>query len=149
MSYKEKSIATSLVILVYIWGSYLIDLIALKDQGALTVDAVNALLLAVVIKTVILEVFLQAVVAIIDHKDANSIDDERDKLIRLKSNNHAYLLLSIGVFFAVSNTVFPFEVVSFKQLTNDYNVIHIIMLFALIAEFIRLSSTLYYYRRGF
>lgn len=149
MSYKEKSIAASLVILIYIWGNYLVEIITLEGQDVLTIEAVNGLLFAVVIKTIVLEIFLQTVVAIIDHKNASAIDDERDKLIRLKSAVNAYWILSIGIPIAVFHTIVPSGVLSFEVLGNDYAVVHIIMFCAVLAEIIRLSSKLYFYHRGF
>jgi DNA integrity scanning protein DisA with diadenylate cyclase activity len=158
MSYKERSTWISLAILVYIWFDYFAQLFSLQNAEQLTVEAVNSLLLAVVVKTIILEIVLQIVLAVIDHKDANYAEDERDKLISLHGSRNAYTILSVGVLFIVFHTVFPtLSAISMMpthalttiSLPNEYKVMHIVIVFALIAEIAKFSTQLFFYRRGF
>lgn len=158
MSYKERSTWISLAILVYIWLEYFSDIFSLQSAGQLTVEAVNSLLLTVVVKTIILEIILQIVLAIIDHKDANYAADERDNLINLHGSRNGYAILSLGAFMIVFHTVFPsiatmtflpslpFESLS---LPNEYNIMHLVIIFALIAEVVKFCTQLFFYRRGF
>jgi len=152
MSYKERSIWVSLVALVYIWFNYFGEINTLHLAQQLTVDAVNDLLFDVVILTIFLEIVLQIIIVIIDNKDANYNEDERDKLITLHGSRYAYGLLSVGVFLAVFYTVFPTlssYVFPTIDLPNAYKVMHLIIIFALAAEIVKFSTQIYYYRRGF
>jgi len=152
MSYKERSIWVSLAILVYIWLNYFTDLVSLHITNTMTVDAVNGLLMTTVIQTIVLEIALQIVLAIIDHKDASSPEDERDKLITLHGSRAAYCILSVGVFLAIFYIVFPTlstYIFPTIELSNTYKVMHLIILFAVIAEITKFSTQIFYYRRGF
>ena len=152
MSYKERSIWVSLLILIYIWGNYFTELSILHFAQQLTVETVNNLLLDVVILTIILEIVLQIIIAIIDHKDANYNEDERDKLITLHGSRNAYAMISVGVFLTVFYTVFPtLSTYLFPTLNlpNAYIVMHLIIAFALASEIIKFSTQIFYYRRGF
>ena len=152
MSYKERSIWVSLGILVYIWFNYFTNIFALNNLQELTIEKVNGLLLDVVIITIVLEIILQITIAIIDNKDANYSEDERDKLISLHGCKYAYFILSTGVFLAVFYTVFPtLATYVFPSITlpNGYMVMHLIIVYALIAEITNLATKIFYYRRGF
>lgn len=152
MSYKERSIWASLIVLVYIWFNYFAELFALNSMNKLSVEGVNDLLLDVVIITIVLEIAVQIIVAIIDNKDANYDEDERDKIIALHGNNYAYNILFVGVFLAVFYTVIPtladylFPSIA---LPNNYMVMHLIIIFALAAEIVSSVTKIVRYRRGF
>jgi hypothetical protein len=158
MSYKERSTWISLAILIYIWFEYFSELFSLHFAGNLTIENVNGLLLAVVIKTIVLEVILQIVLAIIDNKDANYSADERDTLITLHGSRYAYAILSVGALLTVLYTVFPtlstFIIFPSKELISialpdEYKLMHLIIIFALMAEIAKFSTQIFYYRRGF
>tara|TARA_B100000767_G_C19414156_1_gene389204 strand:- start:41 stop:511 length:471 start_codon:yes stop_codon:yes gene_type:complete len=152
MSYKERSIWLSLGVLVSLWFNYFYALNELHVMQKLTVEAVNDLLFNVVIFTIILEVMLQIVTAVINNKEANYSADERDQLISLHASRNAYSLLSIGVFLAVFYTVFPTlssYVFPTMNLPNAYKVMHLIIIFALISEILKFTTQIFYYRRGF
>lgn len=158
MSYKERSTWISLAILIYIWLEYFLELFSLHAASQLTVETVNSLLLAVVMKTIVLEILLQITLAIIDNKDANYSADERDILINLRGSRYAYGILSVGALLTVLYTVFPTlstlaifpskELLSI-DLPNEYKVMHFIIIFALVAEIAKFSTQLFFYRRGF
>ena len=157
MSYKERSTWISLAILIYIWLEYFSELFALYNANQLNVDAVNGLLLTVVIKTIVLEIVLQIILAIIDNKDANYSADERDILISLRGSQYAYGILSVGAFLAVFYTIFPtltiFTLIPIKELVlialpNEYKLMHLIIVFALMAEITKFATQLFFYRRG-
>ncbi|MDO6445749.1 hypothetical protein Q4493_08190 [Colwellia sp. 1_MG-2023] len=158
MSYKERSTWISLAILIYIWLEYFLALFSLNANSQLTVETVNSLLLAVVIKTIVLEILLQITIAIIDNKDADYSADERDILISLRGSRYAYGILSVGALLTVLYTVFPtlstLAIFPSKELLaidlpNEYKVMHFIIIFALVAEIAKFSTQLFFYRRGF
>lgn len=152
MSYKEKTIWLSLVILVFTWGYYWLTLAELAQHQSLNQLIIKDLLKSVILLTILLEVVLHIILAIINHKDANTGDDERDKLISLRSTQHAYIILSIGIAIAVFYTIAP-ALNSFIFPASEFayheKIVQIVLLFMVLAEVIRLSSQLFYYRRGF
>ncbi|ARD45317.1 hypothetical protein [Colwellia sp. PAMC 21821] len=79
MSYKERSIWVSLAITIYIWFNYFSTLYWAAQQDTLTTSVMQSALLTVVIMTIVLEIFHHIVIAIIDNKNANYDEDERDK----------------------------------------------------------------------
>jgi len=152
MSYKERSIWASLAVLTYIWFQYFSGMNNLYDSQALNIDTINELLFDAVVMTIVLEILLQITIAIIDHKDADFDDDERDKLITLHGCNNAYYVLVLGAHIAVFYTVFPTlssRLLPYIDLPNGYFVMHVIIVFALLSEIIRLITQIRYYRRGF
>lgn len=152
MSLKERGVWISLLVLAYIWFHYFYDLILLNENGMLTVEAVNELLKDVVIITIVLEMAVQILYALIDDKDANYEGDERDNLISLHGAKYAYNVLFVGVFLAVFYTVSPTPgsyLFPSIALPNNYMVMHLIIVFALAAEFTNLITRLVRYRRGF
>ena len=158
MSYKERSTWISLALLIYIWLEYFSEIFSLHAASQLTVETVNSLLFAVVIKTIVLEILLQITLAIIDNKDANYSADERDILINLRGSRYAYGILSVGALLTVLYTVFPTLSTLFIfpskellaiDLPNEYKVMHFIIVFALAAEITKFSTQIFFYRRGF
>ena len=152
MSYKERSIWVSLSILIFIWVTYFIDIVRLEQANMLTTDAVNHLLFYVVVQTIVIEIVLQIVLAIIDHKNMDELEDERDKLISLHGSRYAYGIICVGVFIAVFHTTLPtftFLEFPFKALSATYQMMHLIIVFAVLSEVIKLSTQLFYYRKGF
>ncbi|OKY25326.1 MULTISPECIES: hypothetical protein [Thalassotalea] len=152
MSYKEKTIWISLLILLYIWGDYGFSLLALIEQQQLTQTNVNSLLKVVIFKTIALEIILNIVLAVISAKDANVDEDERDKQISLRASKYAYVVLSVGVALAIFYTLAPMLnafLLPDTQLAYHEKIIQIIIIFMVSAEITRMSSQLFFYRRGF
>lgn len=152
MSYKEKSIWISILVMVFIWADYAFSVIDLHNSALLNMEAINSLLVDAVVFTIVLEIVLHIVVAVIAHKDANTPADERDKLISLTSIKHAYNLLFAGVVLAIIYLTIPsLSTYFFPEiaLPYEYLVMHLIILFAFAAELVRLLTQVFYYRRGF
>jgi len=152
MSYKERSIWVSLAITLYIWFNYFSTLYWSAQQNNLTVDAMQSALLSVVFMTIALEILHHVVIAIIDHKNANYDEDERDKKISLIGSQNAYYILSFTTIAAVLHLLFPVmtqALVVMLNLPNEYIIINIIIFGALAAEITKFSTQVFYYRRGF
>ena len=152
MSYKERSIWVSLAITLYIWFNYFSELYWSAQQNNLTVDIVQSALLTVVIMTVVLEIAHHIVIAIIDNKNANYDEDERDKQISLIGSQNAYYILSFTCITAVLHLIFPAMsqgLVSALNLPSEYVLINIIIFGALVAEITKFSTQVFSYRRGF
>ena len=152
MSYKERSIWVSLAITIYIWFNYFSTLYWSAQQGTLTTSIMQSALLTVVIMTIVLEIFHHIVIAIIDNKNANYDEDERDKQIALLGTQNAYYILSFTTIAAVLHLLFPFmseRLESLLNLPNEYVIINIIIFGALVAEIVKFATQVFYYRRGF
>ncbi|MFC1760121.1 hypothetical protein ACFLZD_01210 [Candidatus Neomarinimicrobiota bacterium] len=140
MSYKEKSILTSLILTVIIFGFYFIKVfgtISPTDSGL-----VNGIVLFVgaVLYIVLLEMILRIILPIFHKNEPKDSDDERDKIIQLKATRISYLILVLGMFFAII-----FLLLSLTQLL----IANIILLFFIVAEITGFSIQLFYYRKGF
>lgn len=153
MSYKERSIWVSLAITIYIWFNYFSTLYWSAKDGSLTMSSMQSALLSVVIMTIVLEILHHIVIAIIDNKNANYDEDERDKLIALKGSNVAYYILSFTTIAAVIHLLlFPVidrGLVNMLDLPKEYILINIIIFGALLAEIAKFSTQIFFYRRGF
>ena len=152
MPYRESSILTSLVITLVIWGSYTLGIINLFEQQLLTTGNIYDLLFTAVIYTIFLEVVLQTSVTISKHKEANDKSDERDKLIAMRANYYAYKILTF-VFFCVSFYIlFPViapHTFAMHDLAKEYEILHLMVAFGLVAEVVCLLVKLISYRRGY
>ena len=152
MSYKERSIWVSLAITLYIWFNYFSTLYWSIEQDALTISIMQSALLKVVIMTIVLEILHQIVIAMIDNKNANYDEDERDKKITLLGTQNAYYILSFTIMAAVLHLLFPVmsqTLESVLSISNEYVIINIIILGVLVAEVVKFSTQIFYYRRGF
>lgn len=152
MSYKERSIWVSLAITLYIWFNYFSELYWSAQQNSLTTSSMQSALLTVVVMTIVLEILHHIVIAIIDNKNANYDEDERDKQISLIGSQNAYYILSFTTITAVLHLLFPVMsqgLVDALNLPSEYVLINIIIFGALSAEIIKFSTQVFYYRRGF
>jgi hypothetical protein len=152
MSHLEKSLWLSLIISVYILVRYMLSYIELYDTNALTDAHLFDNIIDAVVTMVTLEIVLQTIVAILDHKQADSPADERDKLISTKSYRNAYVILSFGVILCIAQIfalqVFPEHMVFVSSLSPLFNLLHWLVLAFLLAEITKLASQAYYYRWG-
>ena len=152
MSYKERSVWVSLAITLYIWFNYFSTLYWSAQQGSLTTNSMQKALLTVVIMTIVLEIMHHIVIAIIDNKNANYDEDERDKQIALIGSQNAYYILSFTTIAAVVHLLFPVmsqTLESLLNIPNEYFIINIIIFGALVAEVVKFSTQVFYYRKGF
>jgi len=152
MSYRESSILASLLITIGLWGNYTWGVIDLYQQQLFSTEAMYALLFTAVIYTIFLEIVLQVLVAIFKHKEANDKSDERDKIITMRANSYAYQILVFGCFCVTFYILFPAIsqfTFSMPGLAKEYEIMHLIIAFALLAEVVCSLVKLASYRRGY
>lgn len=152
MSYKERSIWVSLAITLYIWFNYFSEPYWAVQQDSLTISSMKSALFTVVTMTIALEILHHIVIAIIDNKNTNYDEDERDKQISLLGSQSAYYLLSFTTIAAVLHLLFPLMsqgLVDILNLPSEYAIINIIIFGALTAEVTKFATQIFYYRRGF
>lgn len=152
MSYRETSILVSLLITLGIWSNYALGVVNLYQRQLFSVEAMYGLLFTAVIYTIFLEVVLQTILAIFKYREANDKSDERDKIISRRANSYAYKVLSLGVFCVTFYILFPALskfTFSMPGLAKEYEVMHLIIAFSLLAEIVCSSVKLVSYRRGY
>ena len=152
MSYKEKSIWVSMLITSYILYYYLTGIYDLSVNNLISDEAQMSLIRSAIILVIILEIISQTIIAIIDHKQADQKDDERDRNINLIASKNAYVVLIVGIVSAIFHAqILEFTSINigFSGLSNGFNLLNIIIGSFLAAEIIKYISQLYYYRRGF
>ena len=139
ISFKEKSIWTSLIITIIVFGYYFTRVFNLLNQT--TADSANLIVLfiGVVIVMIILEIVSHIILAVIYKKEVNESSDEREKLIELKGIRISYWILIFGIFQAI---------VSLLMNKPPLMVANIILLFFVFAQIVGESIKLYYYRKG-
>jgi hypothetical protein len=96
MTFQEKSTLTMTAILVLVFGWYFTLVLGPIAGSPAREMAYTGLMVAVVVLLVILAAVSHAVLAIAFRSQANA-DDERDRLITLRSERIAGYILAIGV----------------------------------------------------
>lgn len=139
MSFKEKSILSSLILTIIVFGYYFLQVF--KTTGSTLFEVTNGIgfFIGAVVLMVLLEIILHIILAITSKNESNQCDDERDKLIDLKATRISYYILVFGVFMVGVSMLFYFDTL---LLANT------MLLFFIIAEIVGFSMQLYYYRRG-
>ena len=138
MSFQEKSAITMTAILVVVYGAYFA--IVGSWMRASPVDEIpyQPLMIAVVIPLTVLAVISHIVLAIADRKGANA-NDERDKLISLRSERIGGFVLAVGVFAGL--------VLAMMEQPGFF-IAHSLLLFWVLAEVIDGATKVVLYRRG-
>jgi hypothetical protein len=96
MTFQEKSTLTMTAIMVLVYGWYFTLVLGPIAGSPAREVAYTGLMVAVVVLLVILAVASQVVLAIAFRSQANA-DDERDRLITLRSGEIAGYILAVGV----------------------------------------------------
>ncbi len=152
MSYKEKGLWLTLAITFFITYTYFEGLFVLQSNRQLDESAFLQLLLTTAIWLTVLTIIGQIIIAIIDHKNADEITDERDQLIDLRACKVAYYILSICIVGALVQAQLAISFsrpITFDSLSNAHGVMHLIISGFLVSEMAKYGTQLYYYRRGF
>ncbi|TMP47880.1 MULTISPECIES: hypothetical protein [unclassified Pseudoalteromonas] len=150
MSYKEMTIWGTLVVTIGLLSYYLLGINSLQAAGALSEETMVSYLYRVAVVAVILEIIMQSVLAGIKHKEADLGDDERDKLIDLKSTKLGHWFCSATILICVFLAT-QIERVSGRMLLPEvsdlYNIMHFLIIGFLVSEIITIASKAYLYRR--
>lgn len=152
MSYKEKTIWLTLAIMLVIGYNYLSDLSYLSNNQLLGGGEFGDLLAYTAICITVSVVIAQIILAIIDHKNAEDMEDERDQQIELRANRIGYTVLCIAVVGAVfqSQLTTHFNIaIAVDGLSQADNIVHLIICGLLVAEIANYGAQVFYYRRGF
>ena len=151
MPYKEKSLWVSLALTLYLIYFYYSNMLHLQVNNSLTEVNFTGLLISTVIWLTIITIVSHIVLAIINYKEANDPEDERDKLIELKGCRVGYYLLSVGIVLSIAHVQLNNLIgvrLGVSSSIGMLNFMHIIIMSFLISETVKYSTQLYYYRRG-
>jgi hypothetical protein len=149
MTYQEKNITVTLSSAILILGYYLLRIYQIAQNGALDSASVFRLWGVVIVATIVVNIVgmilahtLFAVAQAIQTRgepEIENIEDERDKLIKLKGTRIAYFVLSIGVFLSMLTLVFGQPALVMFSL---------LIFFSIFSEIVADISRLIYSRRG-
>lgn len=96
MSFREKSAWISLALYLLVYGYYGWTLYDVVQAGQTATYDYLWLLVKLIVVLVILQSVLHGVVAVLKPRDALTPEDEREKLIWLKSTSFGFYVLLIG-----------------------------------------------------
>lgn len=141
MSFEEKSIWVSLLIILFVFVGYFSQVFEGMFSGSLDKADIFAMFIGAIISVVVLQIVLHSVIAIFAVKDAQSSRDERDRLFAMKSGNISGLVLGISVM-----------MISLVTLAHEFNSLWVanILLFAVfVSQIVDYVLQIIYYRRGY
>lgn len=153
MSFSEKSAWISLVIMIYIWGDYLFELIGMHGSG-LDMESKKSsalvLLNTAIIAVIIAEAVFHTVLAMAYPNKADQQGDERDQQIEMAATKPAYAILFTGVIIAIGHLLIveQFPEMAKSSIEIPFIGVHILMFSALLAEIARFVIMIKRYRSG-
>jgi hypothetical protein len=139
LSYQEKSIWVSLVSTLIVFGYYFLNAMKIFNNSKIENLAITGLFIGTVIILIIIQIVFQSIIAIINRKEAQKGEDERDNLIELKATRISYFIIVLGVWVTA---------LSFLILSSTIIMANTIMFFFILAEIVGYIIQLIYYRRG-
>ena len=139
MSFREKSAWISLLSVLIPFGYYFTALGRSLHSGQGPQRYFFFLLVACVIGQVAIQIALHVVAAVQAPKDAQAAKDERERLIELKSTRIAFYVLVVGVLMVAGST----HLGAGKILMANG-----ILLALVLADLVRYSGQIVYFRRG-
>lgn len=152
MSFNFKLSWVQVLITLFIAGFYLTNALSLAEASQLTDEALRGLVVKAVIAMVVLQIIIITVVSIINSKDAERGDDERDKLIKLYGDQAGYTcvmalitVIMIMLWAEKLDRVIP---PNFHSLSDASNMLHLVFLSYLFAEVAKNARQLWCYYRG-
>jgi len=139
ISFKEKSILTSLIITILIFGYYFIYIFRAMNDPNPNESELIGFFFRMVVLMIIIEIASHITLAIAFKKEANEGYDERDKIIELKAIKISYWILILGVLITGVNII-----IEISPLISA----NILWLIFIIAEITGDTIKLFYYKRG-
>jgi hypothetical protein len=136
LSYREKSIWGSLATTLVVYGYYFATVFSGTRPSEFNGTGVVRLMSAVFV-IVLIEVVYHIVIALTSKVEPK---DERDILIEGKAYRNAYFLL-VADLFMLMGTIVLIGLTPFLT-------VHLMLLFAVVAEIVKSLTQLFFYRRG-
>jgi cytochrome b subunit of formate dehydrogenase len=134
ISFQEKSRWVLLIGMLVVFGGYFAQVLPAAPKNVQPEQI--ALFVAAVVALVVIQIFGQVLIVVIDRR---SEMDERDRLIALKGTRNGSYVLAVGVFFALCAALLT---------EGNFIFIHVLFGFWVVAELVDIASSLVMYRRG-
>ncbi len=153
MSFSEKSAWISLVIMIYIWGDYLFNLVGMHSSD-IDMDskksAAIVMLNTAIIAVIMAEAVFHTVLAMAYPNKEDQEGDERDKQIEMSATKPAYAIMFTGVVVTIGHLLIveQFPQMSDSSIQIPFIGVHILMFSALLAEIVRFVMMIKSYRSG-
>jgi hypothetical protein len=141
VSFKEMSTWISLAIITFIFVGYFSQVYQGLMEGTLNKSAVLGLFTGAVVSIIVLEIALQVVIAILNVKDANQPNDERDRLFSMKAGNISGWVLGFGVLIISAQT--------FIRDLDSLWVANLLLFAVFVSQVVSYALQIFYYRRGY
>jgi len=157
MSFKEKSILGTLLLVLWVAAAYFTKVIAMLGAGDVDVVALGKLAVSLIIFFIVLKIVFHALIVSGSPKEALGGEDERDRLIELKGERMGGLLLGIGVAFTIGHIalhgVYEPTTSSYPELARFFDnspfvTANLLLFWLTVSEVGKYVSQLVYYRRG-
>lgn len=139
MTFQEKSIWTTLIVTIIIFGYYYYKAAVVFTDPAIPDESLIGLFSAAVFIVILSQIVLQGILAVINRREAEKGEDERDKIIELKAIRISYFILVFGVITTC---------ISIFLIKSPMLIVNLIFFFFLIAEAAGMLIQLLLYRRG-
>lgn len=148
MSYQEKSVLGSLIVTVCVFIYYCSRVYDFAvGSTELTIEGLWPLVLSITIAVIVVEIVGHIIIAAVAGSEEK---DERDTLIDAMASRIAYLVLGIGTFVAVFHLILTtmMGIVYANPLLRDFWIVNLLISALTLAEVVKFSVQLIYYRRG-
>lgn len=134
ITFKEKSLWIQIVVLTVMFGSYFLNIDYKISDGfqANLIFHFIWLIVGLVVLNILGHVFAAAF-------NQPEIEDERDKLIKLKATRIKAFLLASGMVITI---------LACLKLQNEFITINLLLLFLVASEVIEKTIQIFYYRKG-
>jgi len=139
LTYQEKSIWASLIITSVMFIYYFSRVLGVIQDPELTGSSLIMVFIGVITITILAQIVIQSVMAIIYRTEVEEGSDERESLIRLKATSISHYILISGVWFAS---------VTFYLLPSAFMLMNLFIIFFIVSEIIGYVTQLIYYQRG-
>jgi uncharacterized membrane protein (DUF485 family) len=139
LSYQEKSIWASLIITSLMFIYYFSRVLAVIADPEIPETTLISVFIAVITVTVLAQIVIQSIMAIIYRDEVKDSGDERENLIRLKATSISHYVLISGVWIAC---------VSFYLNPSALMLMNVFIVFFVVSEIVGFVTQLIYYQRG-
>lgn len=138
MSFREKSAWVALLTYGAVFGGYFFILWRAWDESYAQGLSIG-LLVGAVVALIIVAIVLNTVIALFHPKTANAPADERETMIDLKAERLASYALSVGVICLIGALLIGW---------NAFLVANLLLASMVIAELVKATAQIAYFRRG-
>jgi hypothetical protein len=144
MSSLEKRTSWMLIATLVIYGTYFVRALHNVGQSQFAGEALGSLIVAVL---AIIGIEILCNIGPLPHVGVQpEPKDERDTLIESKAYRNGYFAYGTGAFLVISAVIAAGLA---HVAVTPFLVVNLVLLFMVLAEFVKLVTQLLYYRRGF